>query len=774
MPTEPTAPPGRTRAALASAIANGLFAQTAQVLLLRELLVVQRGDELALGLALASWMGWTAVGSLSVRSTLTGDSGPGQPMEGRRIPLCALRYVFILAAAGLLTPAALLAARLATVVLDLPLGVPPTLAQAALLALTIPALPALLTGMSFPLLARIGGVRTGVIYGSEATGALLAGLLLVFILLPNAAPVATASGAGGALLSAAAWLAASQRSAGGATTAVIGTALLALVAVAGPRVDASVERIRWSHWLGDYRLLEVRDSPYGRYALLARSGQASLFLDGRHVCDVPDPQGGAFTVHTTLLQVPRPRRVLLVGNAVAGGAREALRHRPQQIDCVEIDWLGYRMLRRHVPAGALAALADPRVRRHEQDPLAFLAATSQRYDAIVVDLPDPQTLGLARFYSLGFFRLAAAHLRDGGALAVTLGSQENYLGPAMLARNALVYRTLRHVFDDVLATPGDTCLLLARRRPKPDRPLTLDADVLYERMRRRGIDAPAYAALLFADAFPPMRVALINASLHAGRLIQPDPLAEAAPQPVGPPASVAFSTNVRPRAYWYTRLLDLVRYEPRWLPVVVWLPRVVPFALGLLVVGLLLAARGPASPRATRRQLSIVVFTAGFSGMAAQTLVLLGYQCRAGTVYVGIALLTAAFMAGLAGGSLIAARLGTGRIGLRAACPVLVPLALAPLVLLSTPPVAVRLVAGLLALIIGAGTGAVFSLATRVWPGDGAARSLYAADLLGAMLSVLCVTLVLLPALGQPAAAAMAAIFALLAGLAARMPRATG
>ena len=44
--------------AIASFVVNGLFAQLAQILILRELLVVLDGDELALGVMLAAWLVW--------------------------------------------------------------------------------------------------------------------------------------------------------------------------------------------------------------------------------------------------------------------------------------------------------------------------------------------------------------------------------------------------------------------------------------------------------------------------------------------------------------------------------------------------------------------------------------------------------------------------------------------------------------------------------------------------------------------------------------------
>ena len=62
------------------------------------------------------------------------------------------------------------------------------------------------------------------------------------------------------------------------------------------------------------------------------------------------------------------------------------------------------------------ALNNSRVTVMNQDGAAFLRDTTQRFDAIIIDLPNPQSVDLARMYSLEFYRLAHKHLNKGGTI----------------------------------------------------------------------------------------------------------------------------------------------------------------------------------------------------------------------------------------------------------------------------------------------------------------------------------------------------------------------
>ena len=62
------------------------------------------------------------------------------------------------------------------------------------------------------------------------------------------------------------------------------------------------------------------------------------------------------------------------------------------------------------------ALSDPRVTIVNVDAFAFLQDTNHLFDTIIIDLPDPNSIELARLYSLNFYRLCKKHLKRGGTI----------------------------------------------------------------------------------------------------------------------------------------------------------------------------------------------------------------------------------------------------------------------------------------------------------------------------------------------------------------------
>lgn len=68
------------------------------------------------------------------------------------------------------------------------------------------------------------------------------------------------------------------------------------------------------------------------------------------------------------------------------------------------------------------ALSDPRVHVVNEDAFTWLREQTDAYDVIVVDMPDPDATETAKLYSVEFYALAGAHLRDEGRMVVQGGS----------------------------------------------------------------------------------------------------------------------------------------------------------------------------------------------------------------------------------------------------------------------------------------------------------------------------------------------------------------
>ena len=91
-----------------------------------------------------------------------------------------------------------------------------------------------------------------------------------------------------------------------------------------------------------------------------------------------------------------------------------------------------------------ARFDDPRVRLVNTDAFGWLRTAAERFDAVVVDLPDPDETATAKLYSVEFYALVRAVLADGGRLVVQSGSP--YFAPSVVLvdRGVAARGRLRH------------------------------------------------------------------------------------------------------------------------------------------------------------------------------------------------------------------------------------------------------------------------------------------------------------------------------------------
>jgi spermidine synthase len=348
----------------------------------------------------------------------------------------------------------------------------------------------------------------------------------------------------------------------------------------------------------------------------------------------------------------------------------------------------------------------------------FLQRTALRFDVIILDLPDPTTLALNRFFTTEFFAAARRALAPGGVLAFGLGRYQNYLSPDLARLLASAHGTLKSTFAHVRLIPGGRVFFLGS-----DAPLHLD---IAARLEARGVQTSWVNRHFLDGALAPDRLADLERALA---------------QPA------ARNTDFGPVLYYYHLRHWLGQFTT-------------PYSLpGLLVLGALAVYlfRQRAVPR--------VVFAAGFAASALELIALLAYQVFYGSLYQQVGLVITVFMAGLAVGAAWTVRLGPpahpvktlAALGLGiAALAGALPWVLAPLGRLDAAlgtELAGQAAILLLTFALATLVGAQFPLAGAAGPpeaGRGAAR-LFTADLLGAALGALLVSAWLLPLLGVTA-----------------------
>jgi spermidine synthase len=730
-------------------LAYGAGTMVSQVLILRELLVLAQGQELKLALGLWCWLLWAGLGSLAGGRGRSRGAAPG-----------ASRLGGLLLLLGLLLPATLLFTRATPSLLPLPWGqsLPPGLTFSLFLALLAPF--GLASGYFFPCACRVleaaGPAAVGRVYWLETLGASLGVLVLQLLLLGRYLSLAVGLGTGLALAAAGFWLgrplSLRGRGAGGLALLVLAASFLL-----HPRLEDLSRRWQWP----GRQVAATVDSPYALLTATREAEQLSFFANNVWQFTYPDPMSAEHQVQVALLEHPRPERVLLLGGGAAGLVPEILKTPSvTRLDYVELDPQLVQLAQSLLPAGAWPH--DPRVSLIYQDARRFLAGTPERYDVIVMNLPEPRSGQLNRFYTREFFATVARRLTRGGVFSFSLTGGETGLHPLRAAYLALAYRTLGQAFPEVLAFPGERIRFFASNATEV---LTADPRDLVARLQERQLKLRYVREYYLLDDLSRSR------QEYLWRLLQAQP-----PE---------VNTDLAPRCYFFDLVLSGVQEG---LPLkeallsLQGLPRSLPWgalALGtLLLVALLRRRPGPLY--------LYQVLVMGLGTMALEVVVLVLYQVHLGYLYRRLGLLIAAFMAGMAAGSLVGSRWARrpGERGRRLAALQLGLAALAgflALVLpwvqgLALPEAAVQGAALLVLAAAGFGGGGVFALSAGLWarvrPGEGTRGGvLYAADLLGATVGTLAVSLLVLPVWGLLAALYLVAALHAGAGAALLVPK---
>jgi spermidine synthase len=742
--------------------AVGFTSIIAQILLMRELVATFYGNELLLGLVFMAWLAWVAVGSWGLaRLAARRQSGIGTFAAG---------LVF----AGTLLPAQMALVRDVRVLLGVTPGAFVEFGPMVAAVILIPAPLCLLIGFLFTLGTRLtveeGGAASQA-YVWESAGAVLGGALFSFLLVRWLNPFQAALLVGAVTLAVAIDLLI-----GGHKNRVslrnpvfnpclrllISLLLFAVLAASalplGDFLHHATLRWQWSD------LAFAADSPYGRLTIQARDGQRVFFENGLLAFETQ----GTFpeeVVHFPLLAHPDPHSVLLIGGGVAGDLREILKHPVASVTYVELDPLLIEAARAYLPPEDVAVLRDPRVRLVLTDGRLYVKAAEKAhrtsdgltspFDVVILDLPEPATGALNRFYTREFFAEVQGILNPGGVFALGLPSAENYWSPELARRNGSVYHTLRAVFPEVLVLPGEHNFFLASEVP-----LEADPSVLAGRLTERAIETRWVTPDYIQYVFTTDRFAEVGRELEAT-------------------AGVRLNADLTPICYYYDLALWLSRFYPNLrqafppggptaesanLINLGWVA--VPLALG---VALVRWRRGWAIP--------IAIAAIGLAGMMLEVVILFAFQVLHGTIYAEVSLVMTAFMAGLALGSAagnwllawcederrktkddgspaLVLRLLSDERGARRALVVLLAAivvysGLFPLVISMTVP-APTLIFPLLALLAGALTGMAFPLAVALIRGNVArgVGMLYGADLVGGCLGALLGAVLFIPLLG--------------------------
>lgn len=597
-------------------VALGACAVCAQTLFIREILGIVTGTELVLGLALASWLFWIGAGGLAGGRFL------------RQGPVAEKAFSGLALSLALSVPLIVLFIRVGRSLLVVPPGAIPDVLPAAAFIVISTAPFGLLYGAVYNSASAVvrepGKSMSSGISGAyilEALGSVSGGAVLSLFFLAFLTQLAAAFAVSAIVLAIFLITSAKGRRAGW----VIAFVLTAAGFGAAPHIDRASMALVFS----GQEVTDVIPSRYAELCLTRNRETVSAYSGGARLFSHPDMETAGESVHIPLLAHHAPEFVLMIGGGSGGGVDEAMNHPGvSQIDWIELD--------DNLPAVSEMIITSPHsgkpavktgdqvVARFLEGDGRFLIRGPQKYDVIIVNVPEPVNLRWNRYFTGEFFDLARRRLVPGGILALRHISSENYISPENATVLGLIRATILSSFEYVETVPGGTVFFIASDSP-------VDTGVLPERLLERGLGG----RFLALDALS-WRVAKERREYLASVLEDTPSL---------------INTDLHPSLVSHELLLQMERSGSSLRGLLKGLFGLQPWILPALILAVIVLTAGTSSRRSSART---AVFITGFCGMTVQLSLMIAYQAFAGILYHTLVVITALFMAGASFGAFFA------------------------------------------------------------------------------------------------------------------------
>ena len=726
-----------------SAFTLGLTSMIGQIIIIRELLVVFYGNELSLGIILACWLFWVAFGSLVL----------GRLAEIISSKEKLLSYIQL--AISIIVPFNIFLIRLIKPILKIQAGKIVGLTQMLGVSFTSLSIVCALLGLSFILISKIASKDSNLsssrqvarIYLLESLGASIGGILYTFLLVKTYTSFQNALILGNLNL---------------IVSIFFSRNVVQLVYLI---IFSTTIIFNWPKHLDGFtrslqsrpmKLVESADSIYGNIAVTKLGNDYSFYENGTLMFTGGDISTSEESVHYAMLEHLSPKKILLIGGGTGGAISQILKHKVDKIDYVELDPMIISLSQKYMPP-----VTDDRVNIIHMDGRLFVKECSSRrnlsgsgktsqelpgYDVVILNLPDPYTAGINRFYSLEFFQEVKKILEPGGVFSFGLLSSENYISPEHAVYLSCIYNTLKKEFFDIKILPGNTMTFVASNEPGM---LTYDVNTIIKRLKDRAVKTKFVRGYYIPFKLDPLRIKYVESAIAKFQNTQ-------------------INTDFRPIGYLYYGILWISFFDATkgLLPYVdkINIGIFILIAFAFLLVGLL-------TQKLTRASLKfpVLISTAmtGMSQICFQVIILLAFQFIYGYMYYQIGLILTSFMIGLSAGSLLITKIMEKIEDERSLyLKTQSMLAVYPLILAGTLFVVskinqsapgagniLQIAFVILPALAGFTGGFQFPLANKIWLKDSGnigktTGLLYGVDLLGSCIGGLLIGIILIPILG--------------------------
>lgn len=671
--------------------ALGFTSIAVQIVLLREFLNIFYGNELVIGIILANWMILIGVGAFSGRFAIFSN-----------IPKAIIILLILIAFLPLVSIFFLNYLR--NIFFDV--GVQLSITEIFLYSFLIMLPFCFLSGLFFTFLSTITSEKytknlIGKVYAIESIGSVVAGILmslvltfylsnvqiLILIFLFNLTIVLVLTFIWNYLF----------------------TRIIILI--------FAISLVLWNYFINldkqlkeyiypNHKIVYYKNTPYGNLVITETQNQRNVYENSLLLFSMDDPISNEEAVHYAMVQSKQPENVLLISGGISGIIDEILKYKISKVDYVELNPFIIK-LRNYFSDRKF----DNRVNFSATDARLYVKNVATVYDVILVNLPEPSTAQINRYYTVEFLKELKKKMNPKAIVSYSLSSSADYMSTEAIKFKSVLYQTLKNSFKNILIIPGYRDFYICS-----DGELSLKIPELIENL---GIEN------LYVNKYYLDTTILARRSEFILKNLEKDK---------------TLNTDFNPITYYHQIMYWLSQFNVDFRYVII-------FLMTLLIILIF-----------KLDYLSYGMFAGGFAASGNSFLLIIAFQIIYGYVYQMIGIIIATFMLGLAIGALLQSKFFLNVKNLHYAfiqfCIFLLSISIPLLLMLINKVVLdstfVFIFIIFLTITVGCVVGLEFAVAVNLRKDryEKIASEIYSIDMIGSAVGSLIVAIFLLPLLG--------------------------
>jgi len=416
-----------------------------QVLLIREILTLCRGNEFIIGIVYASWFAGIYSGA-GIRTS------SGNKHLKKRISLSLL----ILPAIAFIS---IYSSYLIQIIIPRTAGTFYSFTTELTAAFFLTILPGFFTGFVFPPLVslisdEIKDRSGGTVFGVESAGSFAGGIAFSFLLVDHMNPAGILS----MLMLFSVFLFFHGNTVRLITMAIIPTLLL----IFSEKIENRIISYTWNRTHSGI-LLQHNRTKFEAVTIESSADAVNIYQNGIFSYTLPDRYESRGIFHLVHSLTRPGDKIVLSGTGPGSLLHNLLKSDIDKLYYFDTDpemWkITFPYMRNFYPGGENPKLILPGTELKN-----FLRQNSGKFDVIISIPPEPENLMINRFYTKEFYSLCEKHLTERGIIIASLHGFSDYMSPEKREFIASVYTAFSELFPHHMKTSGETIYFIGAKK----------------------------------------------------------------------------------------------------------------------------------------------------------------------------------------------------------------------------------------------------------------------------------------------------------------------